>query len=207
MTAPLTSLSFLADFCHRSDRSRSTIVRRQRELYESPEGKRFGPQYYSKVVTAAVEFINSGLTGGQLRDVVESAAESRTKSFASASAGLLQLFAVMQPVSARRAPRGVYLGTGGEPLLNVAPHLVLETSDDEAFVAFLHFKDLALEDDVIDMLLLAMARSLDGGFVPAIVLVRSGELIDGRQRSFDRPELHARIEREVTAIRSIWDAA
>lgn len=207
MNAPLPSMSFLADFAQRSERSRQSIIRRQREQYESPEGQRFGPQYYVKVISAAIRFVEAGCTGDALERVVENAAPSRVRSFAAGAAGLKQWLGRLRPIEARRGPRLLYTNAYNEPILNVVPHLILETAGDATYACFLHFKEEDLEDDVIDMLLQAMSRACGPDVVPAVVLVRRGELIDGRRRDFDRPGVVARIEYEVATMRALWDVA
>lgn len=93
----IPSLAHLTSFVIRRGRKRAGLVRGQRRQVEAPRDERGFGYYYARMITAAIRFVSSGLSGLEIEETARSASVRQRPSYEAVAAGLAPALRALGP--------------------------------------------------------------------------------------------------------------
>ncbi len=204
------SLTHLREFTRARSANRTTHVDLDRLQVAAPADSRIFAFAYERFLTAVINFVCDGNRGDALKRAVAESTDRMRHSYEDCAKSMATLLTSLNPTSVRRRQRNiVVLDEDGPELVSLRVHLVFELQATPV-AAFMHFPEQRLTEAEFALMETAIAlavRQAEPDAVPAIILVRTGELRPIDLGTALTPRRITFLRSESSAYRAAWSAA
>lgn len=204
------SLTHLREFTRARAAGRPTHVASDRRQVLAPANDRIFAFAYERFLSGVITFVRAGNRGGALEQAVFEASDRMRPSYAAAAKGMVSALETLRPLDVqRRQGNVVVVDSDGYELVSLRIHLLFESSD-RRVGASMYFSEKGLSEPelvVMDTAIALAARMIDPLMLPALIMVRRGEvrLIDAKAATSE--ERVSFLRSESMAYRAAWAVA
>lgn len=209
--APIVpSVTYLARFASKRARGLLPSVAVERAQAAKASKGSFGGFYYERLLTGAIEYVNSGCSGRAIEAAADLVHPKWRDSYLTVGAGTKDTLRELEPSFARRHQRSlVALDVDGTPLVRIRPHLVLTLVDGVEMWTHFRGSQGALTDveRAITETALAMAVAPHSNGSLGILDARNRQLLMIDADLALTPQRMQLLRAESAAYRDAWESS
>lgn len=206
----IPSLTHLRDFVNMRSKGRSTHIAQDYAQITAPSDDKIFAFVYEKFITATIAYVSDGRRGGALQQAADDASEKMRPSYIECARGMSQLLSSLPAIAAKRQQRNkIVLSSDRRQLVSLRTHLIFELEDGSKVAAYMYFSRDQLSPAEISLMETAVALAAaqhPEPLLPALVLVRAGQVHFIDSESALAQERVIFLEDEVAAYRAEWNA-